>query len=107
MRAMAVLRTVPAAMIEREDAMATMAVQLTIGDYAKWRPVFDKHKPLRDNADIKNVRVYRDADNPKEVIVWGETGDAAKARAALGGDEIKNAMKEAGVVGPPKIHVIA
>jgi len=86
--------------------MATLAVQLTIGDYAKWRPVFDKHKPLRDNADIKSVRVYRDADNPKEIIVWGETGDTANARAALGGDEIKNAMKEAGVVGPPKIHVI-
>ena len=86
--------------------MATLAVQLTIGDYAKWRPVFDKHKPLRDTADIKSVRVYRDADNPKEVVVWGETGDAANARAALGGDEIKNAMKEAGVVGPPKIHVI-
>jgi erythromycin esterase-like protein len=95
------------ALIEGEDAMATMAVQLTIGDYGKWRPVFDKHKPLRDKAGIKNVRVYRDADYPKEVIVWGETGDAAKARAALGGDEIKNAMKEAGVVGPPKIHVVA
>ena len=88
--------------------MATLAVQLTtIGDYAKWRPVFDKHKPLRDKAGIKNVRVYRDADNPKEVVVWGETGDAATARAALAGDEIKGAMKEAGVVGPPKIHVVA
>ena len=87
--------------------MATLAVQLTIGDYAEWRPVFDKHKPLRDKAGMRNVRVYRDADNPKELIVWGEAGDAANARAALGGDEIKNAMKEAGVVGPPKIHVIA
>ena len=96
----------PSAIIEREDAMATLAVQLTIGDYAKWRPVFDKHKPLRDKADIKSVRVYRDADNPKEIIIWGETGDTANARTALGGDEIKNAMKEAGVVGPPKIHVI-
>jgi len=96
----------PGAIIERGDAMATLAVQLTIGDYAKWRPVFGKHKPLRDKADMRNVRVYRDAENPKEVIVWGETGDAAKASAALGGDEIKNAMKEAGVVGPPKIHLI-
>jgi hypothetical protein len=95
------------AIIEREDAMATLAVQLTIGDYAKWRPVFDKHKPLRDKAGIKNVRVYRDADNPKEIVVWGETGDAATARAALAGDEIKGAMKEAGVVGPPKIHIVA
>ncbi len=49
--------------------MATLAVQLTIDDYAKWRPVFDKHKALRDKAGFKNIRVYRDADNPKEVIV--------------------------------------
>jgi hypothetical protein len=53
--------------------MPHMAVQLTIGDYAKWRPVFDKHNPLRDKAGIKNTQVYRNADDPKEVIVWGET----------------------------------
>ena len=60
--------------------MPTLAVQLAIGDYAKWRPVFDKHKPLRDKAGLTNVRVYRDADNPTEVIVWGETSDVAKVR---------------------------
>jgi quinol monooxygenase YgiN len=54
-----------------------------------------------------NVRVYRDADNPKELIIWSETSDAAKAREALNGPEIRSAMQEAGVVGPPKIHVIA
>jgi hypothetical protein len=54
-----------------------------------------------------NVHVYRDADNPKELIIWSETSDAAKAREALNGPEIRSAMQEAGVVGPPKIHVIA
>jgi erythromycin esterase-like protein len=86
--------------------MATLAVQLTIGDYAKWRPVFDKHKPLRDKAGLHNVHVYRNADNPKEVIVWSEVADVAKAREALGGQEIRSAMQEAGVVGAPKVHVI-
>jgi erythromycin esterase-like protein len=87
--------------------MPTLAVQLAIGDYAKWRPVFDKHKTLRDKAGLTNVRVYRDADNPNEVIVWGETSDVVKVREALGGQEIRSAMQEAGVVSPPKIHVIA
>jgi hypothetical protein len=27
-----------------------LQLKLTIGDYAKWKPVFDKHKPLRDKA---------------------------------------------------------
>jgi len=54
-----------------------------------------------------NVRVYRDADNPAELVIWSETSDAAKAREALNGPEIRSAMQEGGVVGPPKIHVIA
>ena len=57
-------------------------------DYAKWRPVFDKHKPLRDKAGLTKVRVYRDADNPTELVVWSETSDVAKAREALNGQEI-------------------
>ena len=71
------------------------------------RPVFDKNKHLRDKAGLVDVRVYRDADNPKELIIWSKTSDAAKAREALNSPEIRSAMQEAGVVGPPKIHVIA
>jgi hypothetical protein len=65
------------------------AAQITIGDYAKWRPIFDKHKPLRDRAGQNNVRAYRGADNPKELVIWSEVSDAAKAREALGSPEIK------------------
>jgi erythromycin esterase-like protein len=87
--------------------MPMLAVQLTIGDYAKWRPVFDKRKALRDKAGFTNTHVYRNADNTNEIIVWSETLDVSKAREALASPEIRNAMQEAGVVGPPKIHLIA
>jgi len=87
--------------------MPTLAVQVTIGDYAKWRPIFNKNKPLRDRAGLRNVRVYRDADNPQQLIVWSETSDTAKAREVLSSPEVRNAMQEAGVVGPPKVHVLA
>jgi hypothetical protein len=33
--------------------MANIAVQLTIGNYEEWRPMFDKHKHLRDEAGIR------------------------------------------------------
>jgi quinol monooxygenase YgiN len=78
--------------------MPTFAAQITIGDYAKWRPVFDKNKHLRDKAGLMNVRVYRDADNPNELIIWSEASDAAKAREALNGPEIRGAMQEAGLL---------
>jgi hypothetical protein len=58
-------------------------------------------------AGFTNTHVCRNADNAKEIIVWSEILDVAKARDALASQEIRNAMQEAGVVGPPKIHVIA
>jgi hypothetical protein len=87
--------------------MANIAVQLTIGDYDKWRPVFDKFKSMRsDKAAITSEHVYRNADHRREVLLWFETTDAAKTREALQSEEVKGHMKEAGVVGPPKVHVI-
>ena len=86
--------------------MATLVVQLTIGDYGKWRPAFDKAKPLRDKAGLTNVRIYRDADQSNAVLVWSDASDIAKAREALASPELRTAMQEAGVVGPPKINVI-
>ena len=55
---------------------------------------------------MKNVQVYRDVDNPTAALVWSEVDDIAKARAILDSPELRNAMREAGVVGAPKIHVI-
>ncbi len=83
--------------------MANIAVQ---GDYTKWRPVFDKYRPVRDKAGVTSERVYRNADDPNEVVVWWEAADANKLLQVLGSDEVKGYMKEAGVVGPPKVHVV-
>lgn len=52
------------------------------------------------------MQIYRNADKDNAVLVWGETSDIAKARDALAGPELRSAMQEAGVVGPPKINVI-
>jgi len=86
--------------------MPILAVQLTIGDYAKWRPVFDKHKSLRDKAGLTNIHVYRDADTATEIIVWAETPDVAKARAFFASQEIKSAMQESGAIGAPRVHAL-
>jgi erythromycin esterase-like protein len=86
--------------------MSMIAVELKVSDYTKWRPMFEKNKPLRDKAGFKGTHVFRDADNANEIIVWSEVADLAKARAALASHEIRAAMHEAGVIGAPKIHVL-
>ena len=89
-----------------EFEMAKLATQLTFGDYAKWRAGFDKAAPLREKAGMKNVQVYRDADNPSSALIWSDIDDPAKARAVLDSPELRKAMQDAGVVGAPKVHVI-
>jgi hypothetical protein len=84
--------------------MPMLFTQFTVADYAKWRPIFDKQKDLRDKSGMRNVEVYRHSDNPNEVIVMGEADDPAKVREVLGSPEMKENMQRAGVVSVPKSH---
>ena len=88
------------------EEMPMIAVQFTIRDYAKFRSHFDKEKPLRDKAGIVSSQIFRGADNDKEILVLSGTTDLEKAREAIEGQEIRNAMREAGVVGNPKVFVV-
>jgi hypothetical protein len=87
--------------------MPTLIVQLTIGDYTKWRSAFDKGAPLREKAGMKNWRVYRDVDSADKVLVWSEAQDLTKARGAILGPDIQKAMQEAGVIGAPRVYIIS
>jgi hypothetical protein len=86
--------------------MSKLVVELRIGDYAKWRSVFDKNKSLRDAAGFKNLRIYRNADDVNDVVLLGETSDMRKLRKALTAPQLRAAMQEAGVVGQPMVHII-
>ena len=91
---------------QAQHRIRMVAVQLLISDYDKWRSAFDGAEPLRKKAGITTSFVYRNADNPNEVLVWNETVDVTKTRDAIAGPEIARSMREAGVVGPPRIHVV-
>jgi hypothetical protein len=76
-------------------------------NYAKWRPIFDKYRLHRAEAGFKNERVFRNVDDPNEIIIWGEAISGSKLRRALASSDLKAAMKEAGgVAGTLKLHVI-
>ena len=87
--------------------MPTVALQITVSDYAKWRPIFDKYRSVRAEPGFKNERVFRNVDDPNEVIIWGEATSSPKLRRALASADLKAAMKQAGgVAGTLKLHVI-
>jgi hypothetical protein len=86
--------------------MAMSIVQVTVGDFAKWRAVFQKHEPMRAAAGVTNPRIYRGADKSNDVLVCFDVANVAKAREVVASPELKAVMQEAGVIGPPKVHFI-
>ncbi len=86
--------------------MASIAVQFTIEDYAKWRSVFDSGDAIRAGAGIGNVHIYRDADRGGEVMVVADCADVGKARALLSSPQLAEKFREGGVKNGPRIHVL-
>jgi hypothetical protein len=87
--------------------MTSVALQVTVKDYSKWRPIFDQYRSARAQAGFKNEQVFRNVDDPNEVIIWGDATNGSKLRRALASPELKAAMKEAGgVAGTLKLHII-
>jgi hypothetical protein len=51
--------------------------------------------------------VFRNADDPNEVVVLQDVADVAKARNWFGSDDLKAAMQKDGVIGSPSIRFAA
>lgn len=83
--------------------MLTVLTHIKVQDYAKWRPVFDELKSLRDAHSLEAESVYRNSANPNEVFIVMHYRDAAGARAYMASPELRAGMQKAGVLPPPEI----
>ena len=45
-------------------------------------------------------RVYRNAEDPDDIVIVANVSDLAKARAWTANDDLKTAMQKAGMLGP-------
>lgn len=64
---------------------AFIVTRINVGDYERWRPMFDKDEP-RARERARAVRVYQAVDDPGQVFVWLEfdsVEDAVEARRRL------------------------
>ena len=86
---------------------ALLVIRQTVADYAKWRPAYDAHQPVRTAAGLTNCHVRSTVDNPNDVFVACEMTDVAKARAFTESQDLANAMKGAGVVGKPDFFFLS
>ena len=80
-----------------------LSIHHKVKDYTSWRKGYDEHEKSRISAGLTNGKVFRSAEDPNDVLILQDVADVAKARAWLGGTDLKSAMEKAGVVGQ---HVV-
>ena len=83
--------------------MASMFIKHRVADYARWKPVFDEHEPLRIEYGTVGHSLHRDADDPNVIIIAFRVNDLNRAKEFASSEELRSAMERAGVLGPPEI----
>ncbi len=86
--------------------MAYLLIKHKVEDFSKWKQVFDEHGPMRKAGGSKGGYLFRNADDPNELVIIFKWDDLEKARQFTGSEELKKAMEQAGVVTRPDIYFL-
>jgi hypothetical protein len=90
----------------KDRALAGAIVRHEVSDYAAWKRAFDGHAEARTRAGIIGHAVNRSAQNPNVVVVYLQAESDASLKAFAGSSDLKDVMKNAGVVGAPDITFV-
>ena len=77
-----------------------------VADFAKWKPVYDAHLSARGKAGLKEEHLFRNADDPNEVLLLFAVEDFNKAKAFTASDDLRQAMEKAGVTDKPDLYFL-
>ncbi len=83
-----------------------IVVHHKVKDFAAWKPAYDKHAAARKAAGLTKDHVLQSVDDPNAVTIVMDFSDLGKAKAFAASPGLKEAMKAAGVVGAPAIHIL-
>ena len=81
--------------------MTRMFARHQVEDFDQWKKVYDDFD--RASMGVRDDAVFQAAEDPNDVTVWHDFDDLESARSLAESDELRDAMKEAGVVGEPTI----
>jgi quinol monooxygenase YgiN len=83
--------------------MITMFARHTVNDYSHWKSVYDQFASVRQENGVIGASVHRDTQDPNVITITHQFNDVNTAMAFAGSEELKTAMANAGVAGPPEI----
>ena len=86
--------------------MMHMLIRHKVADFAKWKPVYDAHLSARQKAGLNEEHLFRNADDPNEVLLLFSTEDFDKAKAFTASADLRQAMEKSGVSDKPDVYFL-
>jgi hypothetical protein len=86
--------------------MAFVILSHPVADFNHWKTVYDQDAERRSGAGLKEVTVGQDSTDSNMVYMIYETSNTDVIQQMLSDPNLAEAMKEAGVTGPPKVVIL-
>ncbi|OGF53104.1 MAG: cyclase [Candidatus Fraserbacteria bacterium RBG_16_55_9] len=86
--------------------MPYVLVRHKVTNYASWKTVFDQDGATRQANGSQGGRLFRNAQDPNEVVILLEWSDLEKARQFTQSQDLRETMRKAGVLDIPDIYFL-
>jgi heme-degrading monooxygenase HmoA len=86
--------------------MPTVLLWYRVEDFARWYPVYIEDAAARRASGSRGARLFRNADDPDEVIVLLEWDDLERARQFVRSAALRAALARAGIADQPEVLVL-
>lgn len=86
--------------------MAVVILSHPVADFNHWKTVYDQDTDRRSGAGLKELAVGQDSKDPNMVYMIYETANPGVIQQMLSDPNLAEAMKEAGVTGPPEVVIV-
>ena len=87
--------------------MALLTVQHNVRDYQAWRAIYDSMSDVQKAGGVTAESVHQLTGAPNTILVLHHFATVAQAQAFLTNPELKSAMQQGGVEGPPRFEIYA
>jgi hypothetical protein len=99
----AIALTFASAASAQQQVGVRMFVRLEVVQFSEWRKVYDGFAAARKAAGITESTLWQSADDPNDVTIINEFPTLEQARAFAASGELKDAMRNSGLRGPPQV----
>ena len=86
--------------------MATLYVHHKTKDYTEWRKVFDDLTATRTRFGCTGHQVFQSLSDPNEITILIDWHNSDEAKAYSSSSELKEGMKNAGVISQPDVMIL-